>query len=111
MVLTNKILFLFFIFSLNFQSPPVIAMSAYKDVSGLLTHKLETINLTSGNDFTGYMKPEPNMKIEDEEDLLYGESGNAFKVTSVSGKHKFFYSIPRIRCNSISFRSSIWRFH
>lgn len=61
-------------------------MSAYKDLSGLLTHKLETINLTSGNDFmnTGYMKPEPNMKIEDEEDLLYGESGNAFKVTSVS---------------------------
>lgn len=64
-------------------------MSAYKDVSGLLTHKLETINLTSGNDFmnTGYMKPEPNMKIEDEEDLLYGESGNAFKVTSVSKKN------------------------
>lgn len=57
-------------------------MSAYKDMSGLFTHKLETINLTSGNDFmnTGYMKPEPNMKIEDEEDLLYGESGNAFKI-------------------------------
>lgn len=64
-------------------------MSAFKDVSGLLTHKLETINLT-GNDFmnTGYMKPEPNMKIEDEEDLLYGESGNAFKVTSVSLKER-----------------------
>lgn len=62
-------------------------MSAYKDFSGLFTNKLETINLTSGSDFmTGYMKPEPNMKIEDEEDLLYGESGNAFKVTSVSSR-------------------------
>lgn len=63
-------------------------MTGYKDVSGLFTYKLETINLTSGNDFmnTGYMKPEPNMKIEDEEDLLYGESGNAFKVTSVSSR-------------------------
>lgn len=76
------------------QTPAVVAMSAYKDFSGLLTHKLETINLTSGNDFmnTGYMKPEPNMKIEDEEDLLYGESGNAFKVTSVSWQIHIFVS-------------------
>lgn len=29
------------------------------------------------------------MKIEDEEDLLYGESGNALKLNSVS----FFYQI------------------
>lgn len=29
------------------------------------------------------------MKIEDEEDLLYGESGNAFKVTSVRLFHEF----------------------
>lgn len=75
-----------FYMSFDFQTPSVVAMCAYKDSSGLLTHKLETINLTTTNDFTnsGYMKPEPNMKIEDEEDLLYGESGNAFKVTSVS---------------------------
>lgn len=68
-------------------------MTAYKDLSGLLTHKLETINLTSGSDFlnTGYMKPEPNMKIEDEEDLLYGESGNAFKVTSVGDPRDCFF--------------------
>lgn len=33
----------------------------------------------------GYMKPEPghNMKIEDEEDLLYGESGSSFKMKNV----------------------------
>lgn len=31
------------------------------------------------------MKPEPhNMKIEDEEDLLYGESGSSFKMKNVS---------------------------
>lgn len=33
----------------------------------------------------GYMKPEPsNMKVEDEEDLLYGESGSSFKMNNVS---------------------------
>lgn len=31
------------------------------------------------------MKPEPsNMKVEDEEDLLYGESGSSFKMNNVS---------------------------
>lgn len=86
-------------------------MCAYKDLSGLLTHKLETINLTSGNDFlnTGYMKPEPNMKIEDEEDLLYGESGNAFKVTSVSERLNCF---PVFLVNVLNhFRLSIWLYH
>lgn len=30
------------------------------------------------------MKPEPqNMKVEDEEDLLYGEGGNSFKMKNV----------------------------
>lgn len=38
----------------------------------------------SGSGFGGYMKPEPhNMKIEDEEDLLYGESGSSFKMKNV----------------------------
>lgn len=38
----------------------------------------------SANGF-GYMKPEPqNMKIEDEEDLLYGESGSTFQMKNVS---------------------------
>lgn len=65
-------------------------MSAYKDTSGMFTHKLETNSDKSSEHSSylssgfGYMKPEPNMKIEDEEDLLYGESGSAFKVTSVS---------------------------
>lgn len=29
------------------------------------------------------MKAEPHMKVEDEEDLLYGESGSALKLNSV----------------------------
>lgn len=38
----------------------------------------------SGSGF-GYMKPEPNSKVkfEDEEDLLYGESGSSFKMNNV----------------------------
>lgn len=49
----------------------------------------ETLNLTgsSGNLLYagfGYMKAEPDMKIEDEEDLLYGESGNAIKMNSMA---------------------------
>lgn len=59
---------------------------------------------------TGYMKPEPNMKIEDEEDLLYGESGNAFKVTSVS----WIFCSVEFMCRfnySNNFRLSIWLFH
>lgn len=35
----------------------------------------------------GYMKPEPtsnNLRVEDEEDLLYGESGSSFKMKNVS---------------------------
>lgn len=30
-----------------------------------------------------FIKPDPDMEIEDEEDLLYGESGKALKMTSV----------------------------
>lgn len=38
----------------------------------------------SGGGF-GYMKPEPNnaVRFEDEEDLLYGESGSSFKMKNV----------------------------
>lgn len=69
------------------SSPAVMGMSAYRDVSGMFTTKYEDItDLTKGysnssNSF-GYMKPEPDMKIEDEEDLLYGESG--FKMISMA---------------------------
>ncbi|XP_017069032.1 cleavage and polyadenylation specificity factor subunit 1 [Drosophila eugracilis] len=72
------------------SSPSVIAISAYKDLSGLFTVKGDDINLTGssnngfGNTFGGYMKAEPNMKVEDEEDLLYGDAGNAFKMNSMA---------------------------
>lgn len=42
-------------------------------------------NSYSGSGF-GYMKPEPtsnNIRVEDEEDLLYGESGSSFKMKNV----------------------------
>lgn len=65
------------------DQPLVIGLCAYRDASGMFssaasqTDRLQCPGL-------GYMKAEPSMmKIEDEEDLLYGESGNAFKVTSM----------------------------
>lgn len=70
----------------------MIGLCAYKDISGLFTTKLEDYSdASSGANPTyngkgfGYMKPEPhNMKVEDEEDLLYGESGSSFKMKNVS---------------------------
>lgn len=82
-----------FIFPFHyFQSPAVIGLSAYRDVSGMFTTKYEDYsdpNSTSSQSYSGggfgYMKPEPNnMKFEDEEDLLYGESGSSFKMKNVS---------------------------
>lgn len=78
-----------FLFS---QAPAVIGLCAYKDISGLFTTKVEDYsdgstgaNPTYNGKGFGYMKPEPhNMKIEDEEDLLYGESGSSFKMKNVS---------------------------
>lgn len=72
--------------------PAVTGLCAYKDVSGLFTTKVEDYsnpNAASGQSYSGnsfgYMKREPqNMKIEDEEDLLYGESGSALKMKNVS---------------------------
>lgn len=66
-----------------------MTLSAYRDISGLFTTKGdEQTNDKSTTSFyaSGYefIKPDPDMEIEDEEDLLYGESGKALKMTSVS---------------------------
>lgn len=73
------------------RAPAVIGVSAYKDVSGMFTTKIEDFtDLTNGSGQSypgnaGYMKPEPqNMKPEDEEDLLYGESGSALKMKNLA---------------------------
>ncbi|XP_055589529.1 cleavage and polyadenylation specificity factor subunit 1 [Uranotaenia lowii] len=71
-------------------TPAVVAVSIYKDVSGMFTTKYEDfsdINKGGPSSYCsgfGYMKPEPHMKIEDEEDLLYGEKGRSFKMTSMA---------------------------
>lgn len=60
-----------------------MGLCAYRDVSGMFSPNATTADRLAYPGL-GYMKAEPSMKVEDEEDLLYGESGNAFKVTSVS---------------------------
>lgn len=67
------------------QSPAVTAVCLYKDQSGYFTTKYEDSLAVSEDEKYrfGYMKPEKNMKVEDEEDLLYGDAGSAFKVTSM----------------------------
>lgn len=73
------------------DTPFIIGICAYRDVSGMYSPTATNVDkLTCPG--AGYMKAEPSMKIEDEEDMLYGESGNAFKVTSMvelaqSSKH------------------------
>lgn len=64
-----------------------MTLSAYRDISGMFTtkgdeqvEKTATSFYASGYEF---IKPDPDMEIEDEEDLLYGESGKALKMTSV----------------------------
>lgn len=69
------------------QTPAVTTICLYKDLSGLFTSKSEHGLGAAGSEDAkyrfGYMKPEKNMKAEDEEDLLYGDAGSAFKVTSM----------------------------
>lgn len=68
------------------HTPAVRCVSLYKDLSGFFTTKYDENQGAGGVDDAnrfGYMKPEKNMKVEDEEDLLYGDAGSAFKVTSI----------------------------
>lgn len=69
-------------------------------MSGLFTTKIEDFtDLTGGpgNSYAGnagYMKPEPQqMKVEDEEDLLYGESGRSLKMQNVCFPRIIFIAI------------------
>lgn len=69
-------------------SGTAVAISMYKDTSGLFTTKCEdfadlTKTPAGTRDFGGYMKAEPGKAVEDEEDLLYGESGSKFKMQSM----------------------------
>lgn len=64
------------------DTPMVIGLCAYRDASGMFSPTATNLDKLACPG-VGYMKAEPSMKIEDEEDMLYGESGNAFKVTSM----------------------------
>ena len=72
----------------NRISGTAVAVSIYRDTSGLFTTKCEdfadlTKTPAGTREFGGYMKAEPGKDIEDEEDLLYGESGSKFKIQSM----------------------------
>lgn len=72
----------------NRISGTAVAVSIFKDTSGLFTTKCEdfadlTKTPAGTRDFGGYMKAEPGKDVEDEEDLLYGESGSKFKMQSM----------------------------
>lgn len=72
----------------NRISGTAVAISIFKDTSGLFTTKCEdyadlTKTPAGTRDFGGYMKAEPGKDVEDEEDLLYGESGSKFKMQSM----------------------------
>lgn len=72
------------------SSPPVISMCCYKDTSGLFTTKLDynqDFSRSGANLYAsgfGAMKSEKVLLIDDEEDLLYGETGNAFKMNAIA---------------------------
>lgn len=74
--------------------PEVISLMVYRDQSGLFTVKNdETLTAATNNTHQlygnlGCMKNESQLKIEDEEDLLYGETGNAFRMNSMADMAK-----------------------
>lgn len=72
----------------NRVSGTAVAISIYKDTSGLFTTQCDDFadltKMPAGKrEFGGYMKAEPGKDVEDEEDLLYGESGSKFKMQSM----------------------------
>lgn len=69
-------------------SPPVIGLCCYRDVSGLFTTKIDAFNDLTGDanlysSGFGAMKSEKVLKVEDEEELLYGEVGEKIKMNSI----------------------------
>lgn len=73
----------------NRISGTATCISIYKDTSGIFTTSCDdyadlTKTASGSHDFGGYMKVEPGKDIEDEEDLLYGESGSRFKMQSMA---------------------------
>lgn len=72
----------------NRISGTATCISIYRDTSGMFTTSCDdyadlTKTASGTRDFGGYMKAEPGKDIEDEEDLLYGESGSKFKMQSM----------------------------
>jgi cleavage and polyadenylation specificity factor subunit 1 len=71
----------------NRISGTATCISIYKDTSGMFTTSCDdyadlTKSTTGTRDF-GYMKAEPGKDVEDEEDLLYGETGSKFRMQSM----------------------------
>ncbi|KAG5672216.1 hypothetical protein PVAND_002358 [Polypedilum vanderplanki] len=72
----------------NRISGTAACISIYRDTSGMFTTSCDdyadlTKTASGSRDFGGYMKAEPGKEIEDEEDLLYGETGSKFKMQSM----------------------------
>jgi len=73
----------------NRISGTATCISIYKDISGMFTTSCDdyadlTKTASGSHDFGGYMKAEPGKDIEDEEDLLYGETGSKFRMQSMA---------------------------
>lgn len=72
----------------NRISGTATCISIYKDSSGMFTTSCDdyadlTKTAAGTREFGGYMKAEPGKAVEDEEDLLYGETGSKFKMQSM----------------------------
>lgn len=72
----------------NRISGTATCISIYKDISGMFTTNCDdyadlTKTASGTRESSGYMKIEPGKAVEDEEDLLYGESGSKFKMQTM----------------------------